>query len=117
MDKSIFFELVLISAVVLWILYQLGKYKGRKKGTKATLIRLEQLLHTLTSDEKTYLSYFVNDNENTQYFKIEDGVLEELEKKKIIYKSGSLDNSIPGQAYKLQPWAKEYLAKNPQLLD
>ena len=117
MDKSIFFELVLISAVVLWILYQLGKYKGRKKGTKATLKRLEQLLHALTPDEKTYLSSFVNNNKNTQYFKIKNDVLGELEKKKIIYKSSSVDNSIPGQAYKLQPWAKEYLAKNPQLLD
>ena len=117
MDKSIFFQLVLFAAVVLWIVFQLGKYYGRYKGNKAALKRLEQLLHNLTADEKAYLSHYVIDGENTQYFKTENGVAETLEKKKIIYKSSSVDNLMSDEAYNIQPWAKEYLVKNPHLLE
>ena len=117
MNKSIFFELVLISAVVLWIVFRLGKYYGRYKGNKAVLEELEQLLHNLTPDEKAYLSSYVIDDESTQYFKIEDGVSGGLEKKKIIYKSNSVEDLVSDQAYNIQPWAKKYLVKNPHLLE
>jgi len=117
MDKSIFFELILISAVILWVVFQLGKYYGRYKGNKVTLKELEQLLHNLKPVEKAFLSPYVIDDENTRYFKIEDGVLRALEKKKIIYKSSSVGDLMSGWAYNIQPWAKEYLVKNPHLLE
>ena len=67
MDKSLFFELLIISTVVLWIIFRLGKYYGMCKSFK----KLEQLLHDLTPDEKTYLSSHVINDEKTQNFKIE----------------------------------------------
>ena len=84
MDKSLFFELLIISTVALWIIFQLGKYYGRHKGDKATLEKLEQLLHNLTPDEKTYLSSYVINDGKTQHFEIKDSVSEVLEKKKLM---------------------------------
>ena len=117
MDKSLFFELLIISTVVLWIIFQLGKYYGRYKGDKATLEKLEQLLHNLTPDEKTYLSSYVINDEKTQHFKIKDSVSEVLEKKIIIYKPNSAEDLVLGHTYNIQPWAKKYLVKNPHLLE
>ena len=117
MNKSIFFELLLISAVVLWIVFQVGKYYGRHKGNKAILIELKQHLHNLTPEEKIYLSSLLIDDENTQCFKIENGISEALEKKKIIYKSNNVEDIESGVVYSIQPWAKDYLVKNPHLLE
>ena len=113
MDKSLFFELLIISTVVLWIIFRLGKYYGMCKSFK----KLERLLHDLTPDEKTYLSSHVINDEKKQHFKIKGSVLKVLERKNIIYKPNSAENLVLDQIYNIQPWAKKYLVKNPHLLE
>ena len=110
-------EIFLIAIVVLWCAFLLGKYYGRHKGRKSVLKELEQCLHDLTPKEKTYLSPYINENENTLYYKLDDEVSAGLEKKKIIYNVGKVERSIPDKAFNLQPWAKDYLSKNPHLLE
>lgn len=76
-----------------------------------------ELLHTLTPDEKAYLLPFVIGGQNTLYFRAQDGVAGGLVAKKILYNSSSLGSMLSGFAHNLQPWARDYLEKNPHLLD
>ncbi len=116
MDKALLFEMVLIAAVVLWCVFLLGKYYGRYKGKKVVLKKLEQYLHNLTPKEKAYLSPYVTGDENTLHYQADDAVSAGLVKKKIIYNIGEVEDLISSEAYNIQPWAKEYLVKNPHLL-
>lgn len=75
-----------------------------------------ELLHGLTPDEKAYLLPFVV-GENTLYFRVQDGVAGGLVAKQILYRSSTVGSIVSGFAHNLQPWAREYLEKNPQLLE
>ncbi|MGY6217836.1 super-infection exclusion protein B [Methylolobus aquaticus] len=74
-------------------------------------------LHALTSEEKGYLAPYVFGKVNTQYFRVDDGIAGGLTAKLMIYRSSNAFNMIKDVPYNIQPWAKEYLIKNPELLD
>lgn len=93
------------------------KYGKKFRKHRKTIKMREQYLHDLTADEKAYLFPYIIEDENTQYFLIEDGIAGGLERKKIIYRSSDAGNILRGWAYNIQPWAKEYLTISPFLLE
>lgn len=91
----------------IWIWFQ-GKQSQRQR---------EKWLHALTPDEKAYLLPYIANSENTQYFAIEDGVAQGLKEKGIIYMASTVGSILDGFAYNLQPWAREALENDPELLE
>lgn len=77
----------------------------------------KRAMASLTADEKAYLVPYILDGETTCYHQLEDGVIASLEAKGIVYRASSVGRALTGFAYNLQPWAREYLSANPQLLD
>jgi len=84
---------------------------------KKTLKERYSMLRDLTPAEKAYLAPYIFDQETTQYFGAEDGIKGSLEAKIIIYQASVMGHLITGFAYNLQPWAREYLTKHPELLE
>jgi hypothetical protein len=92
--------------------------KLAKDRAQRTLINhRNRILHSLTPDEKAYLLPFIKNNETTCYYSVQDGIAGGLHAKQVLFLSSSVGNMITGFPYNLQPWAKEYLTKNPRLLD
>lgn len=94
-----------------------GKSITRKRRQRQLMSLRRKSLHTLTPDEKAYLGPYVLEDENTQYFQLEDGVVGGLAAKNILYQASGVARLLSGLAYNMQPWAKEYLAQNPHLLE
>ena len=76
----------------------------------------ESRLRDLTPEEKHYLAPYIFNNQNTQRFAFDDGVVGGLAAKGILYRSSNLaqPDSIP---YNIQPWARRYLREHPELLE
>nr|WP_010130628.1 superinfection exclusion B family protein [Microbulbifer agarilyticus] len=92
--------------------------KRKKRKNKAQVLeRRKRGLAHLTPDEKAYLAPYIFDQKTTQYFLLEDGVKGSLEAKAIIYRASNVGDMVDGWAYNIQPWAKDHLENNPQLLD
>jgi hypothetical protein len=90
--------------------------RNRRKAKVAMELKQKQL-RELTPDEKAYSAPYVLQNQNTQYFQIEDGVTGGLETKGIIYKASSVGSMLTGWAYNIQSWARDYLQKHPELFE
>ena len=84
---------------------------------KKALKNFQQSLHNLTSEEKGYLAHFIGEEKNSIYVGMDDGVMAGLRKKGITYLAAQQGSLLEGFAFNLQPWARDYLLENPQLLD
>lgn len=76
----------------------------------------ERQLHQLTPEEKGYLKDFIVAGRNTINVGLDDGIMGGLEKKKICYRASDMFDLLEGASFNLQPWARLYLEKNPDLL-
>ena len=95
---------------------QIAKKQKRRKKEKAMESRKADLVN-LTPDEKAYLAPYVLGELTTQYFLMEDGTKGSLEARGILYRASSMGDMVTGWAYNIQPWAKEHLQNNPNLLE
>ena len=93
-----------------------AKRKAKASQQAAERRRLENL-NKLTPDEKGYLLPYISDQLNTQHFGIDDGVAGGLQAKSIIYRAANVGDMVNGFAFNIQPWAREHLDANPQLLE
>ncbi|MHC4184123.1 MAG: superinfection exclusion B family protein [Planctomycetota bacterium] len=92
------------------------KYRDEQKN-KIAWEKKKGQLHSLTPDEKAYLSPYILNDENTQYFLIEDGVVGSLLAKDIIYQASQIGSIVSGWAFNIQPWARDYLKEHTHLLE
>jgi hypothetical protein len=76
-----------------------------------------ELLHKLTPEEKGYLVPYIQNEQNSVYVGMDDGVMAGLRKKGVTYLAANMGDLLNGFAFNLQPWAREYLQSNLQLLD
>jgi len=74
-------------------------------------------MRELLPDEKAYLLRYVTEQQNTQYFRLDDGIAQGLVVKHLIYQAAEVGDLCDGFAYNLQPWARRYFAKHPDALD
>jgi membrane protein implicated in regulation of membrane protease activity len=83
---------------------------------RRTLRRWQRRLHELTPEEKEVLEGYVLENTRTQYFQLEDGVIQGLAAETIITRAASVGDVFKGFAYNIQPWAWRYLKEHPTVL-
>ena len=81
-----------------------------------TLKRWRRRLHQLTPEEQKVLAGYVLADTRTQYFELEDGVIQGLAAEQIITRVASIGNVFRGFAYNIQPWAWRYLKEHSELL-
>lgn len=75
-----------------------------------------ETLHDLSAEERAYLASYVVGGETTKHFAMGDGVAGGLVAKKILYMSSNIGSFHGGFAHNIQPWARDYLEKHPELL-
>jgi len=61
------------------------------------------------------LGYMQNDTE-TCYFDIGDGVVSGMVMKGLLYQGGSIGDIISGFPFNIQPWVRHHLNSHPQML-
>ena len=88
------------------------KYRGWRN-----LKRTQKLLHQLTPEEKGYLIPYIQDKMNTVYARLDDGIMSGLQMKRIVTLACSVGYYNDVNPFNLQPWARNYLERNPHLLD
>lgn len=114
-------SLALLVAQAFFALVTLAKKiladKRAKSKADELIRRKHEYLEKLTPSEKSYLAPYIHEQENTQYFSIDDGVVGGLTGKGILYRASNVSTDWKNFAYNLQPWARELLEKNPRWLD
>jgi hypothetical protein len=88
----------------------------RKRAESKFLPERQERLHHLSEPEKKLLRGYVEGKTRTQYHPMSDGVVGGLEAERVLFRASSLGQSFDHFAYNIQPWAWEYLNKNPKLL-
>lgn len=84
---------------------------------KQALKKRQEALYSLTPEEKGYLIPYIEGQRNTVNVGMDDGVMAGLRLKCITYRAANMGDLQNGFAFNLQPWAREYLKKNPHLLN
>lgn len=84
---------------------------------KKDLKRKQESLHKLTPEEKGYLRPFIENQQNSIYVGMDDGVMAGLQAKKITFLATRVGSFFDGSPFNLQPWAKDYLEKNKNILE
>jgi len=95
-----------------FFMFFMGSYEKKKN-----LRTKQESLHKLTPEEKGFLVVYIQEQQNSIHVGMEDGVMGGLKAKGITYLAGSMGDVLNGFAFNLQPWAREYLENNPNLLD
>ncbi|MDM0109849.1 superinfection exclusion B family protein [Variovorax sp. J22R24] len=108
----------LISGVLLaadggWQAVKLIRTKLKSRRIRATGMRW---LADLTPDEKAHLLPYISEAETTQYLAVDDGVVNGLISKGVLYRAASVGSVVDGFAVNMQPWARKCLNKDPELL-
>jgi hypothetical protein len=95
---------------------QIAKKKAKQTRIKSEQLRL-QALRKLTPDERGYLLPYIANEMNTQHFAVDDGVAGGLQAKGVIYRATNIGDMVSGFPFNIQPWAREHLTANPELLE
>ena len=85
---------------------------AERRGLKAR----QSVLHRLTPEEKGYLLPYIDGQRTSVCVGIEDGVMSGLAARQIGYRASNMGNRLEGFPFNLQPWAREYLENNRELL-
>ena len=88
-----------------------------KRLEKQNLESTTQVLHHLTPEERGYLIPYIQQQKNTVHVEIHDGIMNGLAAKGIVYRASNIFDLLEGPPFNLQPWARKYLEKNPDLLN
>ena len=77
----------------------------------------QKRLHDLTGKEKKILRAYIENETRSLQLPITSGVVNGLVSENIIYRSSSVGEGVGMKfAHNIQPWAREYLKENPELL-
>ena len=81
------------------------------------LRRKAKRMHDLTPQERQILKSFLENNTRSCTLNNASGVVGGLVAEEIIYRSSSMGQFGAYFSYNIQPWAWDYLRKNPHLID
>jgi hypothetical protein len=79
--------------------------------------RMIQCLHTLTEEEKQILRYYLSKQSKTNTLRTDDGIVNTLVAKGIIYRSANHGNLLEGFSHNVNELAWDYLNEYPGLLN
>jgi Super-infection exclusion protein B len=102
---------LILTEAILFAHRALSGWRQRSEVTK----HRQELLQNLTLQEKSVLRNYITRKTKTAYFDLEDGVVGGLEAQGVIYRASNI-GQLDRWAYNIQPWAWDYLTKNPHLL-
>ena len=98
-----------VAAVLPWLKKHYAWYVRERRG--------RERLHKLTPAERDFLSLYIQEDTRSQYSEPSNGVTCELESAGIIRRASNLSAHMHNFAYNIQPWAFEYLKKQPWCLE
>ena len=81
------------------------------------LRRKAKRMHDLTPQEKQILRVFFENNTRSCSLNVANGVVGGLVAEEIIYRSANISQGGTVFSHNIQPWAWDYLRKNPHLID
>ncbi len=114
----IFFAFLLsTSALVVSFLSVVFTIAAESWISRKELNNRQKLLHCLSSQEREFLAWYLENDQSTQRSTHSDGVANGLQAKGIVLRTSIV--SSPGDhtfPYNIQPWAINYLKKNKNLL-
>lgn len=112
--------LALLISTMLWVVFVFASCWGilkravyRRRNDARTIRKLQ----SLTEGEKEILRYYLVKGTRTNVLKVDDGVVQGLVHKKIIYRATSMGNLIEGFAHNITDLAWDYLHLYPEVLD
>jgi hypothetical protein len=108
--------LMSVSILLAEIIFPTFKWILQKIKRHFNLKEYQQRLHDLTIEEKELLSEYIDKNTRTTSIEYSNGVAKELESAMVIRRASNLSHYHNMFPYNIQPWAWDYLTKNPQLL-
>ncbi len=101
------------SSVVLLIMVVDGILSWAKKIRR--MHQFKKQLHFFTPEQKQILCQYLVQETSTQYFSIEDGVVNALVGMHVLYR-GSAVGRLDEWAFNISPWAQKYLNENLELI-
>lgn len=108
--------LLSVSILLAEIVFPAFKWAVQKIKRHFNLKKYQQRLHNLTIEEKALLSEYIDRNTRTTSIECSNGVAKELESAMVIRRASNMAHYHDVFPYNIQPWAWEYLTKNPGLL-
>jgi hypothetical protein len=108
--------LISVSILLAEIVFPTFKWVSRRIKWHFNLKEYQKRLHDLTIEEKELLSEYIDNNTRTASIEYSNGVAKELESAMVIRRASNLSHHYNVFPYNIQPWAWEYLTKNPELL-
>ncbi|KTS98349.1 superinfection exclusion B family protein [Pseudomonas parafulva] len=112
--------LVLLISTMLWTVFivasgcnALKRWIHRRRSCARTIRRLQ----SLTEGEKEILRYYLALGTRTNVLKVDDGVVQGLVSKGIIYRAASMGDLIEGFAHNITDLAWDYLHLHPEVLE
>jgi len=77
---------------------------------------MNELLHNLSANQKKILRCFIDNDTETYKFSYNNGPARWLVSKQVLTYFGQTTGVHMNITYCIQPWAREYLLENPELL-
>ncbi len=104
---------ICLVSVVLW-LYQSILDVLNRRSIRSFIVKK---LNRLTEDEKQILRYYFAKETRSNTLKLDDGVVQELVRCRIIYRSARLGNLVQGFSHNINDLAWDYIHANPHVLE
>jgi len=104
-------------AIMAAMLSLAGRYITAYVSNRFWLRRQAKRLQDLTPQEKQLLRLFLENNTRSCPLNVTNGVVCGLVAEEIIYRSANISHGGTVFSHNIQPWAWDYLRKNPHLID
>lgn len=114
-SNALWIALALLMALAI-LVSRVFVFIGQQIWGEIVIWHKSKILHDLTPEEKGLLKEYM-DGETTINVHMNDGVAFGLARREIVYPPSPFHDGRYGAPLNLQPWAREYLQKNPKLLD
>lgn len=109
--------IVSLAILLTEIAHPIYQYLANKVKAWSNLKHGHARLKQLTPDEKTFLKHYIEQDTRTNSSKYANGVVKELEAVGIVRRASQMASYHDVFPYNIQPWAWDYLKKNPHLLE
>jgi hypothetical protein len=104
---------LVVTSIARFLLGSIKNWWRQRRFQKQMIERLQDL----TEDEKQILRYYIANNTRANRLSIQDGVVQGLVAKGIIYQSAAMGNLLEGFDHNINEVAWNYLHSHPGLLD
>ena len=109
--------IISLAILVSEIAHPIYQFLANKVKSWSNLKNGHARLNQLTPDEKVFLKYYIEQDTRTNSSKYSNGVVKELEAVGIVRRASQMASYHDVFPYNIQPWAWEYLKKNPTVLE